>query len=446
MTSQTQTIMMLPPEALLADRNSRFGLKKFRIDSLADSIVELGGVQTPLKINPLSETGPNGETYRIREGHYRHAAAAKLNKSGAGIQLPCIVDEDAADGVDRIKRQLAENLERNDMSPMDIAVAVKELLDLGQAKVDIRQIFSRPGGRKGIAMQPLSNSMLNIYVSFLDFPKAIQDKIHDGRLPISAAMELHDKAWDSDTCTLDKVKSTRILESAESDRQSEMDAEEKNENKFLESQQKADAAKVKAEEEAKALKVAQELAAKAAEAIKAKIDAANVAYANANVIPKADKEAKDKAMEAFKAAEKETKAAEKAHADAEALTLKLKEKAEKNATLAAERAKKLADARKASERDSKTVSKEGIKKAAAKDSGGVVALTGAQMKKMIAELQLPGPYPKVQRIAAALQRAFDGVTTDSQLVSELGWITGERKEKPKHVKEEKPTKAEVDKA
>lgn len=438
MTTTTQTVTMLPPEALLADRNARFGLKKFRVQSLADSIVDLGGVQTALKVTALPEPGPHGETFRIREGHYRHAAVMQLNKSGAGLQLPCIVEETATEGVDRIKRQLAENLERNDMSPMDMAVAMKELLDLGLAKVDIRQIFSRPGGRKGIAMQPLSNSMLNIYVSFLEFPKDVQNKIHDGRLPVTAAMELYEKAWDDSTGKLDTAKSARILESAESDRQDEINKEEKLENNFLTNQQKADAAKAKAEDEAKAIKAAEELAAKAAETVKAKIDEANVAYATANAVPKADKEAKEKALEAFKAKEKETKAAEKAQAEAEATALKLKEKAAKNAELAAERAKKLADARKEADAKAKTVTKEGIQKAAAKDSGGYVALTGPQARKMLTELQLPGPYPKVQRIAAAILRAFDGITTDSQLVSELGWITGERKEKPKHVKEEKP--------
>jgi hypothetical protein len=432
---------MLPPEALLADENARFGLKKFRIDSLADSIIELGGVQTPLKVNPLSEPGPNGETYRVREGHYRHAAVSKLNKSGAGLTLPCIVEESNADGVDRMKRQLAENLERNDMSPMDMGVAIKKLLDLGMAKVDIRQIFSRPGGRKGISMQPLSNSMLNIYTSFLEFPKPIQDKIHDGRLPVTAAMELYEKAWDE--AGLDKEKANKILERAEADRQAEIDGEEKVENRFLEAQQKADANKVKAEQEAQALKMAQELAAKAAETVKAKLDQAAVAYAASNAVPKTDKEAKEKALEAFKAKEKEAKAAEKAQAEAEATAQKLKEKAEKNATLAADRAKKLADARKAAEKEAKTVSKEGIQRAAAKETGGYVALTGAQMRKMVVELQLPGPYPKVQRIAAALSRAFDGITTDSQLVSELGWITGERKEKPKHVKADPTPTAEA---
>ena len=391
-TTQT-TVTMLPPEALLADKNSRFGLKKFRIDSLADSIVDLGGVQTALKVTPLPGPGPNGETHRIREGHYRHAAVTKLNKSGAGLQLPCIVEETATDGVDRIKRQLAENLERNDMSPMDLGVAIQELLDLGQAKVDIRQIFSRPGGRKGITMQPLSNSMLNIYVSFLDFPKAIQEKIHDGRLPITAAMELHDKAWDAESNTLDKLKSSKILESAEADRQAEIDGEEKMENKFLESQQKADAAKVKAEEEVKAIKAAEEAVAEAAKALKAKIDESNVAYIAASSLPKADKEAKDAAMAAWKVKESEARAAEKAQVAAETATKKLKEKAEKNVTLAAERAKKLADARKEADAKAMTVTKEGIQRAAARDSGGLVVLTGAQMKKMVEQLAtLPCPY------------------------------------------------------
>ena len=40
--------------------------------------------------------------------------------------------------------------------------------------------------------QSPSNSTINITMSFLDFPKAIQEKIHAGRLGLNAAKALHE--------------------------------------------------------------------------------------------------------------------------------------------------------------------------------------------------------------------------------------------------------------
>ena len=424
MSTQTN-VLMVSPEALLADDNVRYGLKKFRVDSLADDITEVGRVHTALKVTPLAEPGPNGEQYRVREGHYRLAAVNKLNKSGAGLQLPVIVEAEGADGLERLKLQLSENLQRNELSPMDIAVAIQKLLDLGVAKVDIRKVFSRPGGRKGLAMQPISNSLLNIYVSFLDFSKSIQNKIHDGTLGVSAAYEL---------AKAPAEKQDTILARAEKERQDQISAEEKDEEKFLENEHKAEESKLKAEQEKVALAKAKELAEKAAADSKERADSAAEAYKKMSATAKADKDARKEAEEAFAEAEKARKTAEKVAAEQASALQKLQEKAQKNAILAAERKQKLEDARKESAK--KSVKPEDVKRAAAKESGGVVALNATEMRKVVHDLQLPGSFPKVIKIFGAIERCFSGITTDQQLMSEVAWLTGERREKPKHIKKE----------
>ena len=218
----------IEPGLILADDNARFGLKQTRIDSLAQDIVYQGGIQVPLEVEKL-DTPADGKEYRLTKGHYRLAAATQLNaEQDAGLQVPCIIRTPAS-GLDRLKLQLSENLERENLSPMDVAVAIKRLLDAGVSKMDVRNIFRRAGGRKGLKLQPASNSFINMMLSFLEFPKATQEKIHDGRVPVSAAYELSKsprEKWD------------KILADAEADRLSEIDREEKDEEKFLEREKK----------------------------------------------------------------------------------------------------------------------------------------------------------------------------------------------------------------
>ena len=413
--------VMLPPSALLVMKNIRFGLKKFRVQALADSIKEFGRVHTNLKVEPLAEAGPNGEAYAIREGHYRKAAVELLNKDGAGLELPCTIEE-PLEGAERLKYQISENLDRENLSPMDMAIAIKGLLDTGMSKVDVRSQFQRPGGRKGLAMQPLSNAMLNIYLSFLEFPKATQALIHDGILGVADAYKLTKKPRDQWQAIVDAAKAQIEADAA---------AEDKLEESYLETERKSAEAEAKSKELAEALTVATKTVDEKGQEAKAKLDAAAKAYAASKAVSTKDKEAKAKAEEAFKAAEAEAKAAEKAVADAIKEADKLKAKAEKNAQLAKERADKLATARKEAAAKPKKLDTEA---AAQKLAGGPVALNATEMRKVIADLALPGSFPKVSKIAAAIAKCFSGETTDSQLLSELGWLTGERKDRPKHVK------------
>lgn len=423
-TEMLQNTVMLPPEALLVTGNIRFGLKSYRVDALAGSIQEFGRVHTNLKVEALPEPGPHGELYSIREGHYRHAAVAKLNKSGAGLELPCTV-EPATEGLERLKFQISENLDRENLSPMDMAIAIKELLDAGLQKVEIRQMFQRPGGRKGMAMQPMSNSTLNIYVSFLEFPKPIQKKIHDGTLGVADAYKLTTKP---------KELWTEILEAAEASRIKGIDSEEAQETKFLEGEQKAAEQKAKEDADKAALEAAQKVAEVAKADAQAKLDAAAVAYKAAQAVPAKDKDAKKAAAEKFTAAETEAKVAEKAATSAQTEADKLQKKVETAQQTAADRKAKLDAARAQANAatPAPATGKLNIDAAAAAVTGmGHVALNALQMRKVVSDMCLPGSFPKVKLIAEALKRCFDGITTDGQLVNELGFITGERKERPK---------------
>jgi len=168
----------LDPAKVLADDNTRFTLKPSRVQSLKDSILSQGLILEPVEVEEL--TGDKAHTHRLTSGFYRHAAALSLNaEEKMGIELPCIV-RDHLEGAARTTRQLAENMERENQSPMDRAVAIKKLLDQEVPRVEIRKIFSVTGGRKGNQTSPMSNAMLNIYLNMLELPKTIQGKIHGG--------------------------------------------------------------------------------------------------------------------------------------------------------------------------------------------------------------------------------------------------------------------------
>jgi hypothetical protein len=331
------------------------------------------------------------------------------------------------EGVSRTKQQISENWDRTDMTPMDMAVAIDELLNPadgseGMKKVDIRKTFSRAGGRKGLTMQPLSNAMLNIYLDFLEFPKNIQNLIHEGKLGVGKAYKLTLRP---------KEEWAAIVAKAEADRDAEITAEEKMEENFLASEKKAAESEAKAKADAEALVNATKVAELAKQDAQAKLDAAAEAYKVAQAVPAKDKDKKKVAEEQFKAREIEAKAAEKTSTEADKTADKLRVKTENNTKLAAERAQKLADARKAAA--SAPGKKLDTDSAAATINGGKVALKGPEMMKVAETLALPGSFPKVAMIGAALVRCYKSEITDTQLLSELGYITGERKDRPKHM-------------
>ena len=414
-------VIMVPTSELMAFPNVRFGLKKERVAALAESIEQFGRVHTPVKVEILSEPGPRGEKYGIIDGNYRHAAATLLNKKGAGLELPCVV-EDHTEGVDRLRLQLSSNTDRTDMSPMDEAVAIKTLLDSGLNKTETRELFKRPGlGGKRV---PMSNALLNMYVSFLYFPKPIQTKIHEGVLGVAKAYKLSKtpkELWND------------IVKEAEETRDREFEEENKMEEKFLAEQRKQEETEAKLKADKEALQTAEKLAADAEAALHAKMEEAAVAYKAQQAAAKADKETKARVKAEFEAKESEAKAAEKALVTTTEAVEKLRRKVESAVQTAADRKAKLEHARKELVAKAKS-GKVDTEKATAKVTTGFVPLKPAEIHKLIEAISLPGSFPKVTLIGVALRKAFAGETTDAQLTSELGWITGERKDKPKHLK------------
>ncbi len=408
-------LIHLDPSSILATENSRFGLKDSRIESLAADIADKGGVMLPVEVESEGDKG-----YRLVSGFYRLAAVQLLNKQGAGLTLPALLVSTASP-LERLRRQLSENMERENQSPMDRATAIKKLFDAGVSRMDVRNIFSAPGGRKGLRVQPASNSHINMTLSFLDLPKPIQAKIHDGSVGVAAAHELVKTAPE---------KRDEVLAKAEKERELAIAREEKEEESFLARERKGQEAVEKVKTAETELSKARDTLTQAEETHAAKVDAEATAYkAKASLSPKsAPKKTKEKLDEQFRAASLETKGAERAVEVARKAVTKNETRIAKTSETVAAATERLRKAREA--KGKKPVSPGAVKKAA-KETGGkdTVNLSASEIRSVVHELSLPGGPPKTRAIGVSCLKCFKGEITDTQLYRELKQIVGDGKSK-----------------
>jgi ParB/RepB/Spo0J family partition protein len=422
----------LDPSVILADENIRYGLKKSKVEELKNKFLAANGINTPIEVEALDEPDDEGHLYRLTAGHYRLTAAIEAIKEGATFSIPATVhNNDTA--AERLKRQLSENMDRENLSPMDTAMAIKKLMDAGVPTMDIRKIFSRPGGAKGNKVQPASNSFINMMLSFLEFPKPIQNKIHlgkgEGGIDVSTAYELS---------RYGKDKWEEILAKAEAERAKELERDAKDEEKFLEKERKAQLELEKQTALEKDFATAKELAEKAAAAVKAKSEESVAAF---NALKQAtEAEAKAAADAEFKAKEAEAKELEKAAAKAAKLMQSLENKVSSAKDTAAERAAKLkklreeaAKAKVAKASPDSTDIKKAAKEVGATDTS--VPLKLADIRMYVDDLCKPSSYPKVAEIGKVLKASFGGEITFNKMVNLLAVLTGEKAEKaPKAAK------------
>jgi hypothetical protein len=426
-----EQILYVDPTRVRAADNLRYGLKQSRIDSLAANIVEAGGVLNAVEVRALDEADAD---YDLTSGFYRHAAVLKLNENGAGLLLPVVVR--ATDDKARIQHQLSENLERESMSPMDMAVAIDRLLKDGVERKDIRRIFARPSGQKGKEVQPASNAWVNIIRNLLDLPKKLQELVHSGVIGVSGAYAIGKVAPDKRDALV-----ARIL----AEREAQLEQESKDEEAFLKAESRvaeaAEKLKTVSDDEA-ALRTGVDAAVKATkDSMNAFRALQKVDYLN---LPKEEKEAHRKSLNEAEAA---VKAAQKAEKDTKNKLAKAIETRKKVEEVTAEAKAKLDAAQKAKAAPKKApapVSEADVNKAAAKEDGGFVPLTLSETRAAIKEIQEEAGDPGVAAIGSILSRLLSGEFTTKAAVKALGSLkpqapkitggkvdTGEAKAAPK---------------
>ena len=128
------------------------------LSSLADSI-RVQGVIQPLLVQP---TG--GGRYQIIAGERRFRAARM-----AGLdKLPCIVRDLSV--LQQMEVSLIENLQREDLNPIEKARGLKALMDQGYTQEKL-------GERLGMSREAIAN-MLRLF----ELPEAVRQMLRDGRL------------------------------------------------------------------------------------------------------------------------------------------------------------------------------------------------------------------------------------------------------------------------
>lgn len=136
----------------------RRALDDSALAGLADSIRQ-HGVLNPITVAPLA--GIDG--FRIVTGERRWRASQLAGL----LELPCVVREEApTDDADKRSEQLIENLQREELSPLDKANAIKLL------KARLEATNREVGQRLG-----LSERTVGYLLDLLDLPESISEQI-----------------------------------------------------------------------------------------------------------------------------------------------------------------------------------------------------------------------------------------------------------------------------
>lgn len=150
------------------ERNKQQPRKTFdedSIDALAESILEHGVLQ-PVIVRPY------GENYQLIAGERRFRAAKK-----AGLEeIPVIIKE--LTDIETMQIALIENVQREDLNPIEEAMGYKELSNLGMTQENIAKIAGK------------SRAHIANLVRLLALPNDVKMRLEDGSLSVGHAKVL----------------------------------------------------------------------------------------------------------------------------------------------------------------------------------------------------------------------------------------------------------------
>lgn len=128
-----------------------------KIEELAQTLIE-EGQQSPIIVSPKNENGK----YVIQKGERRWRAA--LHAKLPNIDL--IINSKVQTNVDAIAGELIENIQREDLLPMEIALALNELLEEGGIEQQsLAQRIGKPKSyvSKHLSLLKLPDCVLSVY-------------------------------------------------------------------------------------------------------------------------------------------------------------------------------------------------------------------------------------------------------------------------------------------
>ena len=137
------------------------------LESLASSIKELGLLQ-PIVVRPQSD----GD-YQLIAGSRRYAATKILGWTDIPAHISNMSDVDAS------MATLSENVTRQDLNPVDVALMIKHMLtELGMSRIEIANTFGH------------DVAWISQQLSLLDLPEYLYEAVQTDTLSKSVAIEL----------------------------------------------------------------------------------------------------------------------------------------------------------------------------------------------------------------------------------------------------------------
>ncbi|HEX6825459.1 MAG TPA: ParB/RepB/Spo0J family partition protein [Nitrospiraceae bacterium] len=152
------------------------------LERLADSIKKNGQLQH-IGVRLIEAGDPDENEYEVLYGHRRVAAIALLNETAKKpIYVKCMVYRDV-DSKEALQKAMAENLHREDFSPMDLALDIQR----------IRTMYGWEGGkgtRSVAAFLGVSPATITQHEKLFTLDDDIQAQVHNGKISAQAAFDL----------------------------------------------------------------------------------------------------------------------------------------------------------------------------------------------------------------------------------------------------------------
>jgi len=162
-----RVVLEIPIEEIeVGEHDQRIKEDDYEIDGLAASIVRIG-VIVPLILEK------EGDTFQLVSGHRRLLAAIRAGLSS----VPCIIQDSSKDNANEIT--FAENFFRKDLSPVELAGALKDCL-----------------ARKAMTVEELAAGFhrsvhwVHSMIAIAGWPADVLEAIHECKLSVSAASNL----------------------------------------------------------------------------------------------------------------------------------------------------------------------------------------------------------------------------------------------------------------
>lgn len=147
-------------------RNVRLDLHG--IADLADSLKRYGMLQ-PITVVPTED----GDGVEVLFGHRRFEAAKVARLS----VVPCFL-KGRGEERSRLLTQIAENFDREEMTPLDEALAFRDLVGTGMSQLQIAVMVHR------------SDFYVSTRLTLLKYPECVRQAVHERRISLTVALQI----------------------------------------------------------------------------------------------------------------------------------------------------------------------------------------------------------------------------------------------------------------